>query len=50
MESRVNQDVVEKADTHSCVEQNECQMSFEDTYREIERLPNNSQTRAIALT
>ena len=49
MESRVNEGVVEKADTLSCVEQNECQMSFEDTYPELERLPNNSQPRAISL-
>ena len=50
MESHVNEGVVKKADTLSCVEQNECQMSFEDTYPELERLPNNSHTRAIALT
>ena len=50
MESRVNEGVIEKDDTSSCVEQNEYQMSFEDTYPEIERLPKNSQTKAIALT
>ena len=37
MESRVNPGVVEKADTLFCVEQNECQMSFEDTYPELQK-------------
>ena len=50
MESRVNVDVVEKPDTLSCVEQNDCQVGFGDTYPELERLPDDWQTRAIALT